>query len=673
MALTISLPRPRRRGDALLRSMFAVSLIALVGTAATSATSASAAPVPTITVTSTADDGSAGTFRAALIQANTDPGADVIALDVTGTVTLTSDLPQLTESVTVTGPGAASLTLNGGGYRMFRLDNWAPTPLVVTGVTLTGAAGGQGGLLFNIRGTATFDDVVITGVSGGPAMFTKEGGVTTITDSEVHHNGGSLIGADHGGGPGAFTADDTQYANRTYVTNSNVHDNGWCVIDTERFVAISGSSFTDNVGSAVCARGSNPKRITSSVFARNGGDALSVGGSGAPHAITLDNVRIYENAGSGITTNYIAYDGSNWVGLRVSNLAITDSFIFGNGVDLGNRVDAGHLVNTVVGIPTPPRSATATARTESVDVSWVAPVSNSGSAITGYTVTADPGDETCTTSTTDCTVEGLAADTAYTFTVTATNGNGVSWASTATASITPVATTTTAPATTTTSTTTAPQTTTTSNSTSTTTAPSTTTTTAPTSTTSSTSTTAAPTTTIVSPTSAPGPLGTSSSTTTASPLTVVAPSTTSTTTPTPVAGAVPIVAELVALSQGLDAPTTAAPGDAITVSAPGFLPGERVSVIMRSDPVTLGEVIAGPDGRATAAVRIPTDAPTGDHHLYLFGLSSRAGAQAPLTVTDERQLAFTGSSNSAGLATSALALLVTGALLLRNRRPRVAR
>ena len=57
-------------------------------------------------------------------------------------------------------------------------------------------------------------------------------------------------------------------------------------------------------------------------------------------------------------------------------------------------------------------------------VSWSTPVSDGGEAITGYTVTSNPGARTCTTALTTCTVGGLTNGTSYTFMVVATNGVG---------------------------------------------------------------------------------------------------------------------------------------------------------------------------------------------------------------------------------------------------------
>ncbi len=88
--------------------------------------------------------------------------------------------------------------------------------------------------------------------------------------------------------------------------------------------------------------------------------------------------------------------------------------------------------------PGAPQNATATAGNGAADVAWDAPASDGGSAITGYTVTSDPDSRTCATSgATACTVNGLANDTTYTFTVTATNDVGTGPASDPSAPVTP--------------------------------------------------------------------------------------------------------------------------------------------------------------------------------------------------------------------------------------------
>jgi len=85
------------------------------------------------------------------------------------------------------------------------------------------------------------------------------------------------------------------------------------------------------------------------------------------------------------------------------------------------------LVDVVV--PGAPVIRTASAGNAQATVSFTAPASNGGSAITGYTVTSSPGGITATGAASPLTVTGLTNGTAYTFTVTTSNAVGQSVAS----------------------------------------------------------------------------------------------------------------------------------------------------------------------------------------------------------------------------------------------------
>lgn len=90
-------------------------------------------------------------------------------------------------------------------------------------------------------------------------------------------------------------------------------------------------------------------------------------------------------------------------------------------------------------VPGAPTIGTATAGNGYATIAFSAPASDGGSGIANYTVTANPGGATATGTTSAITISGLTNGTAYTFTVTATNGVGTSPASAASNSVTPTA------------------------------------------------------------------------------------------------------------------------------------------------------------------------------------------------------------------------------------------
>jgi len=110
------------------------------------------------------------------------------------------------------------------------------------------------------------------------------------------------------------------------------------------------------------------------------------------------------------------------------------SFMFYDGTKWGTL----SFTKTIPDAPT--ISGVAPGNTEAI-ISFTAPSSNGGSAITSYTATSNPGAITGTVSqegSGDITVTGLTNGTGYTFTVNATNTIGTSAASAASSSVVPV-------------------------------------------------------------------------------------------------------------------------------------------------------------------------------------------------------------------------------------------
>lgn len=346
-------PLPRHLLRSATAAFAALALGFLGATSGLLATDADAGPLA-IHVTSGADDGSEGTLRAAIDAANTSDGADRIEISGVDRITIESDLPSITDSLLLTGPGAESMTVDAGGNQLFVLEE--DTALTIEGMTLTGAEPVRGGLALNTNGTLIVDDVVLAENHASPddrwewLIFTQGGGVTTLRNTTATDNDLIIVGSDGGNTP-SDVEDETTFENRTYVIDSTFTGNrGASAIHTERFLSVSGSVIADNEGYGINAGGLNGASITSSTVSRNGHGGIVTESWGhewqRQQAVVVDDVEIRDNTTwSGIRAGYWQFvPGSDDIARPTTALQITNSTICGNDpTDLAGMIDESNL------------------------------------------------------------------------------------------------------------------------------------------------------------------------------------------------------------------------------------------------------------------------------------------------------------------------------------------
>ncbi len=188
-------------------------------------------PAITSTVTNNNDTGE-GSLRERILDAN---GGDTIdfAANVTGTITLTSDQLLVETSLTITGPGARTLTVarssaNGTpdfGIFAVAVSGGSSVTVSISGLTIANGNSAEGGGISN-NGTLTVSDCTISGnhaslVGGG--LVNNNGRTVTLTNCTLS---GNAADDSSSAGGAIFNLGTMIISNCTLAGNSSGDDGG---------------------------------------------------------------------------------------------------------------------------------------------------------------------------------------------------------------------------------------------------------------------------------------------------------------------------------------------------------------------------------------------------------------------------------------------------------------
>lgn len=242
------------------------------------------------TVTNLSDGpepGPDGSLRKAVADANTNPGADTIVFDasLTGRVELTQASIQITDALTITGPGADVLGVDAyyGLGRIFTIDpTTAGAPVYISGLQLTyGHPAGSGGAIFNQDAKLTVADSLLYANASGSLA-------TGVAGGAIADNAGYASGAQ------------TTILNSTIVGNAAPYGAGGGVASSHQLGTIRNSTIAGNTAATFGGGllSENGGTLQDSTIAGNysygSGGGIDEFGTGTPH-VTLENSLIGDN------------------------------------------------------------------------------------------------------------------------------------------------------------------------------------------------------------------------------------------------------------------------------------------------------------------------------------------------------------------------------------------
>ncbi len=254
------------------------------------------------------NDAGPGSLRQAMLSAC--PGS-TITFDPTffatpQVITLASDLPHITQALTITGPGADFLTLNGNNFSMFLIAYTASNPTIsvnFSGLTLSGTTGN----CLNSSGQSTTLNI-------SNCKFSN------ITSPLLIFSGGGL-----------------NLSSCAFTNNLNPSSAGQGTIYVNGPLTVTGCSFTNNSennqGEVIACYGGGA--ITNSTFSGNHayqGGGIFVGGTSTTNTTTISNCTFYGNISS--------WQGGAIYVIGSGATTVTNCTIAGNTAVIGGGIAA---------------------------------------------------------------------------------------------------------------------------------------------------------------------------------------------------------------------------------------------------------------------------------------------------------------------------------------------
>ena len=276
----------------------------------------------TITVTNTNDSGP-GSLRQALADAT---DGDTINFTVTGTIGLINGELLVAKNITISGPGAENLAVNGNANStVFHIASG--DTVNISDLTITnGSAAGFGGGIHNDHAALTLNNCTITGNSGGGTYNDAEyvegeplSALLEVNNCLIADNSGNGIYNNAEGG-GTATLE---------ITDSILSNNSGEAIHSHGFLCI------------FCGHGTATVQITNTSITSNGGGIYTDTGELGPTTLSLGNSTVSGNAGAAV---HVSVEAT----AAVSNSTISGNSGGGIYTDFGAPTGGTSVVNSTM-------------------------------------------------------------------------------------------------------------------------------------------------------------------------------------------------------------------------------------------------------------------------------------------------------------------------------------